>query len=1086
MKSEDCYPTWKGYLFRLQQEAPKPRPVLCQNTDLQNRPHFYGPECHGLVSREEGGRLCKEDGDYLIRESQNERGRFTLVLRVLGLVKNFKLYYEDGKHFVGEKRFDSVYDLAEDGLITMFVEDKAQDYIERMVHEPVYNSLSRYSAAGSRAGTMNGRHHTPQVTSQSPSYPSSPYAANGAETESAAMPHSQSSVTYTELGPDVRSRNVMHPVNPAYDTAEAEYGLGYVPRFALEPLDYVTPDSNNYQRYHDNTQEDMLLRRNECGGIKKNLTPTSSDERKRTKKRFATENEIMRYQDEQLVHQQQDLYRELAAAAPDKPESKPRRASHGVTSHPNMASRDLISRRLSAGTAGQPNPAYHRPAYPQHQPTTVAHVKQLSGGLDTRLTSVQASPRRENENMTRNTRFMSHHASFEDPLNPYNVSSVKESLPAVREGNSLEQIMAVHRHLEEESSHGDVTVTSDIRNIHVRQRSEPTELLYQHQKETSLFDSRIHESAIYQDNLRTKDALLRHKLRQRQHSSNDRAGSIGSCESGFSNSSSNSSVPITLDKCDTSSSHFTDSGSRVSSEDDRNTPSPRHGTGLQGRAGESPKMGYSPSKPARHRQTCQQADIQSESPWQPRDDVQQTPTPRIRSSSSPRKRPPLTLHNPNYNDVIGTDVTSQQKDKDNKQENTERTRSDVITHKEDMNPAYRVTRQGTVGEQISPDDVTSKNVDQTAPPVSKDKKRITKVSSVPDVPPKSRPILRRATTNDLLSKAKNGRTGQPSVKEKSSPQIDEKVSHGKLKKTVTSPAMQQRSVTSPTSRHRGTTSPSKKSPSKVSRTKCLLAQQYEKEHHYKSHTYRGLQWCEYCGNFMWGIIQQGVQCVDCGLNVHKQCAKLVPNDCQPALKHIHHVFGVDLTTLVKLHGTQRPLVVDMCIAEIEKRGMDSEGIYRIPGFHDDVIELKAAFDQLGTEVNMAAYEDVNTIAGALKLYLRELPVPLLPYRLYSRFINAAKISHENGKLDAIRMALSAAPGAHFETIKYLIQHLGRVSERSNENQMSTHNLGIVFGPTLLRAPENDVNQRYNLNDTQFQQEAIASMIGYRHHLFGLG
>nr|XP_018671064.1 beta-chimaerin-like [Ciona intestinalis] len=495
-------------------------------------------------------------------------------------------------------------------------------------------------------------------------------------------------------------------------------------------------------------------------------------------------------------------------------------------------------------------------------------------------------------------------------------------------------------------------------------------------------------------------------------------------------------------------------------------------------------MGYSPSKPAR-RQTCQKTDIQSESPWQPRDDMQQTPTPRTRSTSSARKRPPLTLHNPNYNDVIGTDVTSQQKDKDNKQENAERTRNDVITHKEDMNPAYRVTRQGTIGEQISPDDVTPKNVDQTAPPVSKDKKRITKVSSVPDVPAKSRPIARRATTNDLLSKAKNGRMGQPSVKEKSSPQIDEKVSHGKLKKTVTSPAMQ-RSVTSPTSRHRGATSPSKKSPSKVSRTKCLLAQQYEKEHHYKSHTYRGLQWCEYCGNFMWGIIQQGVQCVDCGLNVHKQCAKLVPNDCQPALKHIHHVFGVDLTTLVKLHSTQRPLVVDMCIAEIEKRGMDSEGIYRIPGFHDDVIELKAAFDQLGTEVNMTAYEDVNTIAGALKLYLRELPVPLLPYRLYSRFINAAKISHENGKLDAIRMALSATPGAHFETIKYLIQHLGRVSERSNENQMSAHNLGIVFGPTLLRAPENDVNQRYNLNDTQFQQEAIASMIGYRQHLFGLG
>ena len=32
------------------------------------------------------------------------------------------------------------------------------------------------------------------------------------------------------------------------------------------------------------------------------------------------------------------------------------------------------------------------------------------------------------------------------------------------------------------------------------------------------------------------------------------------------------------------------------------------------------------------------------------------------------------------------------------------------------------------------------------------------------------------------------------------------------------------------------------------------------------------------------------------------------------------VFGVDLTTLVKLHNTKRPYVVDVCIQEVEKRG----------------------------------------------------------------------------------------------------------------------------------------------------------------------
>lgn len=60
--------------------------------------------------------------------------------------------------------------------------------------------------------------------------------------------------------------------------------------------------------------------------------------------------------------------------------------------------------------------------------------------------------------------------------------------------------------------------------------------------------------------------------------------------------------------------------------------------------------------------------------------------------------------------------------------------------------------------------------------------------------------------------------------------------------------------------------------------------------------------------------------LDCGLNVHKQCSKMVPNDCKPDLKHVKKVYSCDLTTLVKAHITKRPMVVDMCIREIESRG----------------------------------------------------------------------------------------------------------------------------------------------------------------------
>lgn len=63
---------------------------------------------------------------------------------------------------------------------------------------------------------------------------------------------------------------------------------------------------------------------------------------------------------------------------------------------------------------------------------------------------------------------------------------------------------------------------------------------------------------------------------------------------------------------------------------------------------------------------------------------------------------------------------------------------------------------------------------------------------------------------------------------------------------------------------------------------------------------------------------------DCGLNVHKQCSKVVPNDCQPDLRHVKKVYSCDLTTLVKAHNTKRPMVVDMCIQELEARGEQEE------------------------------------------------------------------------------------------------------------------------------------------------------------------
>lgn len=40
----------------------------------------------------------------------------------------------------------------------------------------------------------------------------------------------------------------------------------------------------------------------------------------------------------------------------------------------------------------------------------------------------------------------------------------------------------------------------------------------------------------------------------------------------------------------------------------------------------------------------------------------------------------------------------------------------------------------------------------------------------------------------------------------------------------------------------------------------ILPVVYEKFHTFKIHTFKGLNWCEFCANFLWGFTAQGVKC----------------------------------------------------------------------------------------------------------------------------------------------------------------------------------------------------------------------------------
>ncbi|KAL1613070.1 Rho GTPase-activating protein [Paraconiothyrium brasiliense] len=160
------------------------------------------------------------------------------------------------------------------------------------------------------------------------------------------------------------------------------------------------------------------------------------------------------------------------------------------------------------------------------------------------------------------------------------------------------------------------------------------------------------------------------------------------------------------------------------------------------------------------------------------------------------------------------------------------------------------------------------------------------------------------------------------------------------------------------------------------------------------------------------------------------------------------VFGVTLDQLFARDGSPVPLVVYQCIQAVDLYGLEVEGIYRIPGTSSHIQHMKALFDSDATQVDFrnpeAFQHDVNSVAGLLKQFFRELPDPLLTRDFYTKFIDAARIDDETMRRDSMHALINALPDPNYATLRAIMLHLRRVEQSSEVNRMSTANLGICW------------------------------------------
>ncbi|KAK2540325.1 Arhgap29 [Columba guinea] len=268
---------------------------------------------------------------------------------------------------------------------------------------------------------------------------------------------------------------------------------------------------------------------------------------------------------------------------------------------------------------------------------------------------------------------------------------------------------------------------------------------------------------------------------------------------------------------------------------------------------------------------------------------------------------------------------------------------------------------------------------------------------------------------------------------------------------------------------------------------------------------RALSKCRECDSL---VVFQGAECEECSLACHKKCLETLAIQC--GHKKLHgrlHLFGVEFAQAAKNVPDGIPFIIKKCTSEIESRALNVKGIYRVNGAKSRVEKLCQAFEN-GKDLVELSELYAHDISNVLKLYLRQLPEPLILFRLYNEFIGLAKESQNvNEELDAkqaspkskkrqsicielnriiikIKDLLKQLPVPNYNTLQYLIGHLHRVTEQSNENKMSASNLGIIFGPTLIRPRQTDATVSLSsLVDYPYQARVVELLITFYEKIF---
>lgn len=179
------------------------------------------------------------------------------------------------------------------------------------------------------------------------------------------------------------------------------------------------------------------------------------------------------------------------------------------------------------------------------------------------------------------------------------------------------------------------------------------------------------------------------------------------------------------------------------------------------------------------------------------------------------------------------------------------------------------------------------------------------------------------------------------------------------------------------------------------------------------------------------------------------------------------IFGVPIEVLVHRTGSDSqqgssstttlrvPEFIEDIVSTMRQQDMAVEGIFRKNG---NIRRLQDISDQLDKDSSIVTLSEENPVqlAALLKRFLREMPEPLLTFRLHKLFCAAATLPNPEDRKRCLHLLVLLLPRPNRDTLEVLFVFLRWVASFSYRDEetgsrMDIANLATVITPSILYA-----------------------------------